>query len=265
MSPAGRRWHTALPVAGLVGVLVLGGDLVARPLTGHDPTRIVTAPWASPRPGLPLGADGLGRDVLARVLAGGVEPALVALVAALAATTLGTACGLWAGWSQHPAARALLAGSDLLLALPLLLLVLLAAVALPGPAAVVVGTVLGGAPLTARLVAAATRDVANSGYVEAALVRGERTGAVLVREVLPAQTGLVGADLGLRAVLALQLATTLAVLGFGPPPPAPDWAVMLRENLPGLTLNAWGVLAPALALALLAGTLAAATRAGRDR
>ncbi|MEV1002468.1 ABC transporter permease subunit [Nonomuraea sp. NPDC050202] len=240
-------------VSGTVLVLALGGEAVA----GHDAVAIVAPPWSRPAPGLPLGADALGRDVLARVLAGGRDLTLTSLAAALTASALGVAGGLWVGWSRGRLGRAAAGAADLLLALPLLLLALLAVVALPGPAAVVAGTVLGGTPLTLRVVADATAAARHAGYVEAALSRGERGGAVLLREVLPAHAGLVGADLGQRLVLAVQLAAALNVLGFGPAPPAPDWAAMLRENLQGLGLNAAATIAPAAALAILAGSVAA--------
>jgi peptide/nickel transport system permease protein len=226
-------------------------------LTGVDPERTVAAPWAGPGPGLVLGADGLGRDVLARVLAGGQELTVVSLASAAIASGLGIAGGLWTGWSWRPAARVAAAGADLLLAIPLLLLALVAVVALPGPAAVVVGTVLSGTPLTLRVIADATRGARHAGYVEDALARGERPAWVLVREVLPAHAELAAADLGQRMVLALQLAAALAALGFGPPPPAPDWAGMLRENLTGIGLNPSAALVPAAALAVLAGSVAA--------
>lgn len=122
------------------------------------------------------------------------------------------------GWTGGRRARVVTALSDVLVAVPLLLLVLVAAVTVPGPAAVVLGTVVGGAPLTVRVVADATARARTAGHVEAALVHGERPVAVLLREVLPAHAPLVAADLAGRAVLALQLAAATSVLGFGPPP-----------------------------------------------
>lgn len=253
--------RTSTPVAALllaVLALVLGGPLLD---SAGDPLETVARPFAPPGPGLPWGADVLGRDVLARVLAGGRDLTLTALAAAAAATTLGTAAGLWAGWARGaPSAGAVTrltdAAADLLLAVPLLLLALLAAVSLPGPAAVVAATVVGGAPLTARVLADTTAAARHSGYVEAALSRGERPRAVLLREVLPAHAGTVMADLATRTVLAVQLAAALSALGFGPAPPSPDWGVMLRENLRGVGLNPLALVAPAMALALLAGAVA---------
>ncbi|MGP3955757.1 ABC transporter permease subunit [Nonomuraea sp. 3N208] len=254
---AKRRVFVLGVVAGAALLVALGGEAVA----GHDPAEIVASPWSGPAPGLPLGADGLGRDVLARVLAGGRDLTVTSLAAALTASAFGVAGGLWVGWSRGRLGRAVAGAADLLLALPLLLLALLAVVALPGPAAVVAGTVLGGTPLTLRVVADATAAARHAGYVEAALSRGEPGGAVLLREVLPAHAGLVGADLGQRLVLAVQLAAALNVLGFGPAPPAPDWASMLRENLQGMGLNPSATIAPAMALAVLAGSVAALSHA----
>ncbi|WP_235030255.1 ABC transporter permease subunit [Nonomuraea solani] len=240
-------------MSGVVLLVALGGEVMA----WHDPAAIVAPPWAGVASGLPFGADALGRDVLARVLAGGRDLTLTSLAAALTASALGVAGGLWVGWSRGRLGRAVAGAADLLLALPLLLLALLAVVALPGPVAVIAGTVLGGTPLTLRVVADATAAARHTGYVEAALSRGEPGGTVLLREVLPAHAGLVCADLGQRLVLAVQLAAALNVLGFGPAPPAPDWAAMLRENLQGLGLNPAATIAPAVALAVLAGSVAA--------
>lgn len=253
--------HVLLAATALLVAVVLTGPVLA----GDAALRTVAPPWSPPGPDLPLGADALGRDVLARALAGGRDLALVAAGSALAATVLGVGSGLWTGWSRGRGARGVAAAADLLLALPLLLLALVAAVALPAPAAVLVGTVLGGAPLTLRVVADVTRHARRAGYVQAALARGESGATVLLREVLPAHSALVAADLGMRAVLALQLAAALSVLGFGPAPPTPDWAGMLRDNLIGLPLNPAGMLAPAAALAVLAVALAACARAADGR
>ncbi|MFJ9554101.1 ABC transporter permease [Nocardiopsis sp. NPDC101807] len=214
----------------------------------HSPTSPTGAPWQPPDPVHLLGTDALGRDVLSRVLAGGRGLLVVSVAAAVCACAVGTAGGLAAGWFGGPASRLLTAAADLLLALPSLLLALLAAIALPWHTAVVVATVCGGAPLTLRVVGDAVRAARTSGYVEAALLRGERAAPILLREVLPAVRGLVVADLGLRLVVALQVASALSVLGLGAAPPAPDWALMLRENMTGVAINPWAVAAPAAAL-----------------
>ncbi|MFG1950481.1 ABC transporter permease subunit [Micromonospora sp. NPDC048830] len=254
-------WAGAAAVTA-VGLLAVAGGILAP----HDPTAPVGAPWTPPGPDAAWGTDALGRDVLSRVLAGGGHLTLTAAAAAVTASTLGVAGGLVVGWHRGRVSRLLAAGMDLLLAVPLLLIAMVLAVALPGPVAVVAGTVCGGTPLTLRVVADTVTAVRHTGYVEAALGRGESDPVILAREVLPALAGLVRADLAARFVVALQLAAALSLLGLGPAPPAPDWAAMIRENLIGAALNPAALAAPAAALAVVsllvtvAGQLAGRTR-----
>ncbi len=233
---------------------VLAVVVVGALWTPHDPAAVVGPAWSPPGGDALLGTDALGRDVLSRVLAGGAELTLVALLAAVCASAVGLAWGLVAGWAGRGGAWV----ADVLMAVPFLVLALLFAVTLPGWPAVVAGTVCGGAPLTARLVGDLTRRARTAGYVEAALGRGESTASVLCREVLPSISRYAVADAALRFVVALQVASALAVLGFGAQPPAPDWGLMLRENLPGAVLNPAGVLGPAAALAVLSLAVALA-------
>lgn len=252
----------AFAAAGTAVLLVLLGRYVAP----HHPEQQIGTPWSPPRSDALLGTDGLGRDVLSRVLYGGTELMAVSLLAAVVAVTCGTALGLAAGWTGGRAARAVFWLCDLLLSVPALVLALVLAVALPGGTAVVVTSVLSGTPLTARVVAGESALLRTSGHVRAALERGERVAYVLAREVLPALRGLVTADAGLRLVTALQIASALAVLGLGPQPPDADWALMLSENLPGAALNPVALLAPALLLAGCAWALAAAAhRVGQGK
>jgi hypothetical protein len=69
---------------------------------------------------------------------------------------------------------------------------MLFAVTLPGSLAVIAATVCGGAPLTLRIVSDAVRQIRHSGYVDAALGRGESGTTILRREILPALAGLAG-------------------------------------------------------------------------
>ncbi|WP_222844491.1 ABC transporter permease [Saccharomonospora sp. CUA-673] len=230
-----------------------GGALFAP----HDPAAVVAAPYSPPGEVGLLGTDTLGRDVLSRVLSGGTGLVLISLVAAVIATAAGVVGGLVTGWWRGRASRVLASSADVMLAVPQLLIALVVAVAVPGPAAVVIATVCGGAPLTLRVTADATRALSGSGFVEAARGLGERGPTLLVRELLPSLSGLVTADLGMRFVMAIQLASALSLLGFGAAPPEADWALMIHENLPGSGLNAASVLVPAAALAVTAAGAAA--------
>ncbi|TDQ50266.1 ABC transporter permease [Actinorugispora endophytica] len=245
--------------AAVVGIALFGGALAP-----HDPTSSIAGPWAAPGAASPLGTDSAGRDVLSRVLAGGRGPVLTAALAALCATAAGLWGGLVAGWRGGWPDRLLSGLADLLMGVPFLLVAMVLAVALPGPAAVAAATVCGGAPLTLRVVRDTVRRLRHSGFVEAARGRGERTGAILVREVLPSVAGIAGADLGLRFVAALQTAAAIGMLGLGAQPPAPDWGLMLRENLAGAALNPPSLVAPAAALTVTALVAAVLARRAAD-
>lgn len=241
-----KNWLLALGLLAVSVTVLCGGWFVP-----HDPIRVVGAPWSDT--GL-LGTDVLGRDVLSRLLAGGAGLLAAALPAGLAANLLGTAAGLAAAWTPW-VERLVLRTSAGMLAVPGLLVVLTCAVALPAWAAVLAGMVLLGTPLSARVVHAAATPLRRAGFVLAAVVRGERPRAVLLRELLPVVGATVLSDAGLRVVAAVQLVVAVHALGLGPQPPSPDWAVMIRENLPGVALNPWSVLAPAGAVAGLAAVL----------
>ncbi|GAA2625695.1 ATP-binding cassette domain-containing protein [Actinomadura fulvescens] len=246
-----------------LGAIVLGATMLAcavwaGTLAPHDPAASMGLPWTPPGGQAPLGTDSAGRDVLSRLLAGGREITLTALAAALVAGLAGLAGGLAAGWSGDCRCGRLLSGlADLLLAVPFLLVAIVLAVALPVPAAVIAGTVFGGAPLGLRVIRDLVGHVRGAGYVEAARGRGERPAVILVREVLPSLAGAASADVILRFVLAIQLAAAFGMLGLDTGPSEPDWGLMLRENLPGAALNPWALIAPAMALTLLALTAVA--------
>ncbi|KOX17314.1 ABC transporter permease subunit [Nocardiopsis sp. NRRL B-16309] len=250
---------------GVAALVVLGLAVWGGALAPHDPSSTVAAPWLAPGGDHLLGTDAAGRDVWSRTLSGGRGIVLTSVLAAVAAGAAGTLGGLVAGWYGGWPDRLLSGTADLLLGVPLLLVALVLAVVLPAPAAVVAGAVCGGAPLTLRVVRDAVRRARRTGYVEAALGRGERTPVLLVREVLPGLAGVATADLGLRFVVALQLAAALGMLGLGAQPPAPDWGLMLRENLAGAALNPPALVAPAAALTVTALVAAAFARGTAER
>ncbi|MFJ9629845.1 ABC transporter permease [Streptomyces sp. NPDC091280] len=248
--PARRaRAVVLLALAGLPLLLALAGPLLA-PHTIDTP---VTAPFAAPGDGAPLGGDQLGRDVLSRVLHGGTlltaGALLVAVVTTLAATLIGCVAAL-----RPVLGRAVERAADLVILLPPLLGIMLIAFAWPGGGrrAVIAAAVVLGTPYAVRIVAAAASPLATAGYVEAALARGESTPYIALREILPNLRATVLALFGLRFVEAVYVISMAGFLQIGPQPPASDWSLMVRENASGILLNPWAVLAPSLAIALLA-------------
>ncbi|MFF7445916.1 MULTISPECIES: ABC transporter permease subunit [unclassified Streptomyces] len=246
---ARRRLIVRVLPALLLTALALAGPWLAP----HAIDAPVTAPFAAPGGDAPVGGDQLGRDVLSRMLAGGrelvVTSLLVALLVTAAAAVLGAVSVLRPG-----VGRIIERTADVVMLLPAVLGILLVTLSWPdgGRLAVVTASVVLGVPYAVRLVAGAAAPVAASGYVEAAAVGGERLWHLVVREVLPNLRSTLLALFGLRFVAAVYLVATAGFLQVGPQPPAADWALMIRENSPGILLNPWAVLAPSIAIGLLA-------------
>lgn len=235
------------------GLLLILLALAGPALAVHRIDEPVTAPYAPPGAGAPLGGDQLGRDVASRLLAGGQSLLVTSLLIAVLVTAVAAALGAMA--ALRPRIGRLVEGAaDTLMLLPTVLAVLLVVLSWPGGGrgALVAATVLVGVPYAVRVVAAAAAPLAGAGFVEVAVAGGERLWSVVWRELLPNLRATLLALLGLRFVAAVYVVTTAAFVGIGPQPPAANWALMVRENAAGVLLNPWGVLAPSLAIGVLA-------------
>ena len=82
-------------------------------------------------------------------------------------------------------------------------------------------------------------------------LQGVRPAKVMSSEILPNLVSPLMVESGLRFTYSIVMMAGLAFLGFGLPPPAPNWGYMIQENRIGLSLNVWAVAAPAILIALL--------------
>jgi peptide/nickel transport system permease protein len=200
-----------------------------------------------------FGTDRVGRDVLSRVMAGARDILIVAPAATLLGTVLGTALGLVTGYFRGPIDDILSRFIDAFLALPTVIIGILAIVAL-GTSKLTVIAVIGFvfAPIIARTVRAAVLQEREMEYVAAAQLRNERTSYILFAEILPNVMGPVMVEFTVRLGYAIFAVATLSFLGFGIQPPAPDWGLQVFEHY-GLISGGywWPVLFPALAIAIL--------------
>ncbi|MGW4651177.1 ABC transporter permease [Kitasatospora sp. NPDC004289] len=238
----------------VVPALLLVALAVTGPLLAPEAIdRPVTMPYGTPDASAALGGDLLGRDVTSRLLAGGAPLIATALAIAVLVTSAATVLGILAALRPR-LGRWLERAADLAILLPAVLGIMLIALAWPGGGRLAVGaaaTVLG-IPYAVRVVAAAASPVAATGYVETAAAGGERLWYLMAREVLPNLRATLLALLGLRFVEGVYVVSIAAFLQLGPQPPEADWALMIRENAPGIMLNPWAVAAPCLAIGLLA-------------
>lgn len=251
-----RRPRFTYTRQGLVGSLLLAivllvafvGPLIAP----HDPNASLGAPGAGPSGQAPLGLDSLGRDVLSRALHGGLTVIGLGAVATVLSYLCGLTVGLTAGYTRSAADPLLMRAMDMLLAFPALLVLLLLVAGLGSSVPVLLlGVLLVQLPGIARLVRTATLEVSTRGYVEAAVARGDRAPAVLIREILPNISPTVLADVGVRFGFSIILMASMNFLGLGLQPPTSDWGLMISENRQFIGINAWSVLGPAILLALL--------------
>ncbi|MET8870889.1 ABC transporter permease subunit [Nocardia sp. NPDC004604] len=242
------RLLTVVPALLVVVAAALGPTLATRPAE-----QAVGIPFARPGADAPLGTDRIGRDVLTQLLYGGWGLLLLAAVIAVAVTAL--ACVLGTIAALRPRVGAVIEGAaDFAILLPAVLGILLVLTSWPdaGVYGLIVVALLFGTPYCARVFAAAAAGVAASGYVEAAQASGETLPHLVFREVIPNLREVLAAQLGLRFVEGVYVVSTASFLQLPTTLGASNWAVMVRENASGMLLNPWSVLAPSLAIAVVA-------------
>ena len=230
-----------------IGCAIFGRYLVD-PL-GDDILNSLTPPSAQHW----FGTDELGRDMFARVIAGAQDILVVAPLATLLGIGLGTALGLVMGFFPGPVDDILSRIVEAVLALPLLILALLALTALGASnATVVVAIGLSFMPIVARTVRAAVMTERNLDYVAAARLRGENALYLMGVEILPNILPPIVVELTVRLGYAIFTVATLSFLGVGLQPPSSDWGLAISENYALIGGGYWWtVLFDALAIASL--------------
>jgi peptide/nickel transport system permease protein len=252
--PRPRRLRLAM----IVLALIVGLTLAAPFLATHDPRQAASPAFEPPSSAHLLGTDTLGRDVFSRLLWGGRQTLLVALLATaislLPGTLLGLIAGYLGGWPDH----LLMAGMDVLLSFPSLLLAL-ALITIGGAGVVQVAIAVGiaGLPPFARVARVAVLDVRGRLYVDAAISVGAPHRRILLRHVLPNILDTLLSFGALTLSWAVLNGAALAFLGFAGDPATPDWGSMLNEGRTAFRLAPWIALPPGIAITL---TVYAVTR-----
>ncbi|MXZ80676.1 MAG: ABC transporter permease [Gammaproteobacteria bacterium] len=197
-----------------------------------------------------LGTDYLGRDTLSRIIYGARNTIGISLASTVLAYLMGITLGILAavkgGWIDMGISRV----NDAILALPTIMLGLIAIAWLGSSIPVLIGTAsIIYASSVFRIARALGQDIMVQDFVEAAKARGEGVWWVIRAEVLPNAAMPLATDFGLRLVFVVLFISSLSFLGLGVQPPASDWGSMVRENLQGLTYGSYASIWPAFAIA----------------
>ena len=222
----------------------------------RDPYAVVADKLAQPSAALPLGADSLGRDVLARVAHGAVSTVSGAVIVTVVCFVIAILVGL--------APRAATGFIEVANAAPPILAGLIVA-GVSGPsatgAAIAVACV-GWAPLASHA-AGLVAENRQRPDVLLAPVLGEGRLRITLTRVLPAVVGPLARHAALRLPGKALALAALGFLGLGAQSPAPEWGLVLSDALPYIERAPWAVATPAAALVILSITSVAASRSMR--
>jgi peptide/nickel transport system permease protein len=234
----------------LLALLVLGA--VLGPLFTDDPNaQDVRVRLTEPNGTYWFGTDELGRDLFARVINGARISLLAGAVSVAIGLSLGTLVGAVAGYVERWPGTLLMAGVDLLLALPSILLAITITARIgAGLSAAMIAAGFGGLPAYARLARGSTLSVKRREFVDAARASGASGPWILRRHILPNIVSplIVQATIGIGN--AILLVAALGFLGLGAQAPTAEWGRLLADAQ-RLVLDApYTGLFPGLALSL---------------
>jgi peptide/nickel transport system permease protein len=246
---------SAVDKAAVVVLALVVAAVAAAPwLTPFPPDdQNLAARLASPSASHWLGTDHLGRDTLSRLLDGGrfslVVAALATVLTGLVGLVIGVLSARRKGWLDEFFTRT----NDVLLALPemVVALFIVAAMGTGFSSLLVALTVTGWTPF-ARLARTLAYDVSARGFVEAARVVGCSPSFIIFRHVLPHLAAPMLGQATLRFGQLLISVGALSYLGLGVQPPQSDWGSMVAAAQPYAERAPWGIIAPGLAIFLVA-------------
>ena len=246
----------SIPVSAWVGMagiaLALVCAIFAPWLAPHGESEIVGDIWQPMGGQFLLGTDNLGRDLLSRLIFGARTTIFVALAATVLSFSLGMLLSFTAAVTGGLVDQAFSRFNDLMMAIPTLIFALVVLAVLPQKLwiLILVMAVLDSTRVY-RIGRAVALDVAVMDFVEAARLRGEGTGWIIFREILPNTLSPLLAEFGLRFAFSILFLSTLSFLGLGIQPPAADWGGMVKDNKDGIIFGISAALVPGAAIAIL--------------
>ena len=240
-----KRFVVGSIITLLVVLLAVFGPFFAP----HGENEVVGPPFSSQ--GV-FGTDYLGQDVLSRLMYGGMQVLVIAVLGTILSMVIGTFIGVVAAYGGGWWDEVIMRLNDVLLAFPQILLALVVLTAVSQPKAWMIVLLVGfsNAPRTARIARGVALGLVSRDFVHAAEALGEKRSRVIVAEVLPNMNAPLLAEAGLRLTFSIGLVAALGFLGFSTDPGSANWGQMINENRLAMATQTWAVLAPVLIIGL---------------
>ncbi|GAA1513886.1 ABC transporter permease [Nocardioides humi] len=251
-SRRGRPWTIAERLSAAWLLVLVVGMLLLPPLRGIDPLDIgADARFAGPGGDHWLGADNLGRDLLARALDGAQVSVMIGIGSVLIAAVIGVPLGMVSAYFGGIAAAVISFVVDVILAFPGLVLALgLASFLGASVTNVMIAITVPMFPVFVRLARAQTLALLETEYLEASEVIGTPVLSIMRRDVLPNIAEAILAFGFVSIGRAILIEGSLSFLGIGVPRTQPTWGGMINEGRIYMTTEPLLILVPAAFLLL---------------
>ena len=215
----------------------------------QDPMKILAKPSAEH----PLGCDGYGRDILARIIYGGRTSLSIALVATVTSCIMGSALGAIAGYFGGKVDSIIMRSLDIFMSVPDILFTMAVVVALGANAVnLIIALTLAYFTNYVRLVRSQVLSLSEQDYVEAARAGGSGNARIIIQHILPNAMGVIIVNITLNVAKIIIYESTLSFLGLGMAPPQPEWGLMLSEAREFMRRAPHLLVSPALAIVICA-------------
>ena len=210
-------------------------------IAGYHPTQYRDAPrLQSPTASHWMGTDQLQRDVFSRIVAGGYASLIVAFAAVALSMTVGSILGWISGFTGGWLDRVLSLTMDALYSFPSMILAIVLVAMFGsglGPMIWAVGFVY--IPTYFRVTRAESLQVREATYVEAIRAVGAGKARIVLRHIAPNTVNAIMAVSSFNLADAILTVAALSFLGFGLPPPAPDWGFDIQNGQKYLQSGSW--------------------------
>ncbi|MCP4382390.1 MAG: ABC transporter permease [Hyphomicrobiales bacterium] len=198
-----------------------------------------------------LGADALGRPLLARIMVAAQNTMLVASGAVVTSMVIGTSLGLIAGYTSKLTSQVIMRLADVIMSFPSLLLAVIVLYMLPPSVLnLVIVLAITRLPIYLRTSRAETLEIRERMFVQAATVMGASSGRIVFRHILPVILPTMVTIATLDFALVVLVESSLSFLGIGIQPPEITWGLMVSQGRSYLTSAWWLSFWPGLVIIL---------------